>query len=190
MTFISHGATAAVRAASFPLDEGLESGEGSRIAGLGWNGPRAQDVLMGPEVRVRMTAEGLGLTGVVDGGLRDFDYGDWRGLGLGEVEGRDPEGLMGWLTDVEARPHGGESVAGVIERTARWMEGRTAAGHTVAMTCPGVIKSAVVLAMGAPAAAFWRVDVAPLSLTDLRWNGRVWTVRCVSCAINSAAVLL
>jgi hypothetical protein len=40
-----------------------------------------------------------------------------------------------------------------------------------------VIRSAIVHALSASAQTFWRIDIAPLSLTDLRFNGRVWTLR-------------
>ncbi len=181
ITFISHAATAAVRRAAFPLDEGLEESACEAIAGLGWVAPRAQRIFAGPELRTRQTADALGLKYVVEPELRDCDYGRWRGLAMDEVE---PESLMAWLTDAEAAPHGGESVAAVMERTRLWLEAQQGAGHGVAVTHPAVIRAAVVCAMGAPVEAFWRVDVAPLSLTDLRWNGRVWTVRAVGCSLQ------
>jgi broad specificity phosphatase PhoE len=177
ITFVSHGATPAVRRAAFPLNEGLEEAELTKIAGLGWSAPRVQQVLCGPERRAIETAQALGLEPVESMALRDCEYGEWRGRGLEELQVEDPDGLMAWLVDPEAAPHGGESVGMLVDRVGRWMQERVDKGHTLAVTHSSVIRAAVVEAMGAPLTGFWRVDVAPLTVTDLRFNGRVWTVR-------------
>ena len=54
--------------------------------------------------------------------------------------------------------------------------------HTIAVTHPAVIRAAIVHALQVPLPAFWRFDIAPLSLTDLRFNGGVWSVRCAGCS--------
>ena len=46
----------------------------------------------------------------------------------------------------------------------------------VAITHGGVVKAAVVHALGAPIAAFWQIDVAPLSITELHAHGGRWTL--------------
>jgi hypothetical protein len=38
------------------------------------------------------------------------------------------------------------------------------------------VKAAVVAALDAPAPAFWRIDVAPLSITELHAHDGRWTV--------------
>jgi broad specificity phosphatase PhoE len=184
ITFISHGATAAVRKAAFPVDEALEATELSRIARLGWQAPRAQQILCGPERRAMETGSALGLTAAVDGDLRDCDYGNWRGLELSDLQERNPEGVVEWLSDPSAAPHGGESIAAVLERVGRWLEGRRDSGHTLAVTNPAVIRSAIVTALNAPPETFWRIDISPLSFTDLRYNGRSWSVRCMGCELG------
>jgi broad specificity phosphatase PhoE len=64
--------------------------------------------------------------------------------------------------------------------SARW---QIAVGHTIAVTHPAVIRSTLVHTLQSPPSSFWRIDIAPLSLTDLRWNCRVWTVRSSGCAL-------
>jgi broad specificity phosphatase PhoE len=182
LTFISHAATAAQRRAAFPLDEPLEVREAESIAALGWSVPRAQRIWSGPEQRTQQTAEALGLLPTIAVDLRDCDYGAWSGYNLNEVELRQPEGVVAWLTDPGAAPHGGESVLQLIDRVARWLNAQRDAGHTLAITHPAVIRSALVHALEAPPLAFWRFDIPPLSLTDLRWNGKLWTVRSTGCA--------
>jgi broad specificity phosphatase PhoE len=183
LTLIAHAATEAQRRAAFPLDEPLEKRELEKVAALGWKAPRALRVASGPERRAQKTAEALGLSAEQVDELRDCDYGAWRGLTLSEVELRQPEEVLAWLTDPAAAPHGGESILRLIARVGAWLEEQRAPAHTIAVTHPAVIRSAVVHALQAPPSSFWRVDIAPLSLTDLRWNGRVWTVRSSGCAL-------
>jgi broad specificity phosphatase PhoE len=187
LTLISHAATEAQRRAAFPVDEPLEQREMAKIAALGWNAPHAQRVVSGPERRAQQTAEALGLTAEVAVELRDCNYGAWRGYTLSEAELRQPEEVLAWLTDPAAAPHHGESILQLISRIGGWLEEQRALDHTIAVTHPAVIRSAIVHALQAPPSAFWRIDIAPLSLTDLRWNGRVWTVRCSGCALPGNA---
>lgn len=187
LTLISHAATDALRRAAFPLDEPLEKREMERIAGLGWNAPRAQRIVTGPEHRAQQTAEALGLTAGVAIELRDCDYGAWSGYTLSEVELHQPEDVLAWLTDPAAAPHGGESILQLIDRIGGWLEEQRAVDHTIAVTHPAVIRSAIVHTLQAPPSSFWRIDIAPLSLTDLRWNGRVWTLRSCGSAFQGDA---
>jgi broad specificity phosphatase PhoE len=180
ITFISHGVTDAIRRASFPADESLEEREAGRLAALRWSAPRAQTILAAPEQRTQQTAQALGLAAARCDALRDCNYGSWTGRQLAHIEEEDPVGLITWLTDPSADPHGGESVAMLVDRVGRWLDEQASAEHTVAVTHPSVIRSAIVYAFGAPIASFWRVDISPLTLTDLRFNGRFWTVRSMS----------
>ena len=180
ITFISHGVTSAVRRAAFPCDEELEETEIARIRSIRWHAPRAQQIVTAPEKRAQMTALGLHLSASVMDDLCDCDFGTWRDRDLSQVQEDDPIGLISWLTDPAAAPHGGESIERLVGRIERWLERQMDAGHTIAVTHPAIIRSAVILALGAPLSAFWRLDIAPLSLTDLRYNGSTWTVRSTS----------
>jgi broad specificity phosphatase PhoE len=187
LSFISHAATESQRRAAFPLDEQLEPREIARVGALGWKAPRVQRILSGPERRAQETADALGLSPTVAVDLRDCDYGAWSGYPLSEVEQREPEAVVAWLTDPGAAPHGGESLVQLLRRTSSWMERqRDAGGHTLAVTHPAVIRSALVHGLQAAAYTFWRFDIPPLSVTDLRWNGKVWSVRCTGCGLQNA----
>jgi broad specificity phosphatase PhoE len=187
LTLIAHAATEAQRRAAFPLDEPLEQREMAKIAALGWKAPRAHRVVSGPECRAKQTAKALGLSAENAAELRDCDYGAWRGYTLSEVEQRQPEEVLAWLTDPRAAPHGGESILQLITRMGDWLKEQSAVDHTIAVTHPAVIRSVLVHALQSPPSSFWRIDIAPLSLTDLRWNGRVWTVRSSGCALPGNA---
>jgi broad specificity phosphatase PhoE len=184
ITLIAHAPTDAQRRAAFPLDEPLDERAITELSALGWSAPRAQQMLSGPEIRVRQTAQLLGLAAEVTAELRDCDYGAWAGLDLNRLHSRQPEQLAAWLTDPASAPHGGESIAALIGRIGAWLHERREAGHTLAITTPAVIRSAIVHILDAPAQAFWRLDIPPLSLSDLRFNGRTWTVRASGCSLS------
>ena len=75
-------------------------------------------------------------------------------------------------------PHGGESITGLIERVAGWLDSVTDDTlRTVAVTHPAVIRSAILLAVEAPPKSFWRIDIAPLSRTVMHFRGGRWTLR-------------
>ena len=87
------------------------------------------------------------------------------------------------MTDPEARPHGGESLAAFAARVSRWLDGQARLdGRAVAITHAGVVRAAVLHALGAPLLAFWRIDTTPLAITELHAHDGRWKVTCVNCA--------
>ncbi|MFF4578062.1 histidine phosphatase family protein [Streptomyces sp. NPDC001389] len=108
-------------------------------------------------------------------GLAGPDMGAWAGRTLDEVAAEDPEAVHRWLTDPEfAPPGGGESVAALIARTGEHLAGLEPGRHHV-VVAQAVVRAAVVSALELPAAAFWRLDVRPDTVTALsgragRWN--------------------
>jgi broad specificity phosphatase PhoE len=178
VTLICHGATTAVRTAAFPGDEPLHEQAAAAATRLAGALRRIDHALTSPALRARQTAAALSLDATEDPMLRDCDYGRWTGRRLSDVEKDEPDAVASWLTDAEAAPHGGESLAALHGRVATWLgrRGRDG-GHVVAVTHAAVIRAAIVHAIGAPAHSFWRMDIAPLSFTDLRWNNGLWTLR-------------
>ncbi|HEY1648242.1 MAG TPA: histidine phosphatase family protein [Terracidiphilus sp.] len=185
LSFIAHAATEAQRQAAFPLDEPITEREQARIAALGRNIPKAEQIWSGPELRTQQTSRMLGFSAMIADGLRDCDYGRWRGRKMEEVEHEDPQGFLAWLAEPNSAPHGGESVERLIGRVGSWMAERSGVKHTIAVTHPSVIRAALVYALHLPPLNFWRFDIAPLTLTDLRFNRDVWTVRCAGCSLST-----
>jgi broad specificity phosphatase PhoE len=177
LTLISHAPTEALRSASFPLDEPLTEPDREKISALHWSPPRTQQILVAPELRARQTAEALGLSAEPTPDLRDCDYGSWSGFTFSDIASLKSEEVTLWLADVAAAPHGGESILQLMERVARWLGEQRHHDHTLAITHPAVIRSAILCALEAPPQAFWRIDIAPLTITDLRWNETTWTLR-------------
>jgi broad specificity phosphatase PhoE len=173
---ICHASTAALSRAAFPADDEPldERGRRSAAASAGEHGGRA--ALCGPALRCRETAAALGLTARVEEDLRDADAGRWTGRSLAELQAEEPDAVREWLTDPVACPHGGESLHDVIGRVAGWLTGLDS-GTIVAVTHPAVLRAAVVHALNAPPAAFWRVDVEPLARVRLTGREGRWNLR-------------
>lgn len=86
--------------------------------------------------------------------------------------------LEAWLSRPVAAPHGGESIADLVSRVARWLESLTANPlRTVAVTHPAVIRAAIVAALDIAPASFWRIDVAPVGRVVMHFRDGRWTLR-------------
>ncbi|MGQ4488648.1 histidine phosphatase family protein [Streptomyces sp. SAS_281] len=175
---ISPAMNAALREARFAGDATLDA-SGVRMARLAApHVPDADRAVHGPSERCARTAEALGLPSAVETALLDWELGRWSGARLDEVGRREPEGVAAWLADPSAAPHGGESLLGLCARAGAWLDSVSGAGRVLAVAEPSLVRAAVVHALALPPRAFWRLDVAPLTLTELsgrsgRWNLRV-----------------
>lgn len=174
---LAHGSTPALRAAAFPNREGLdEFGRRDAAAAKGLL-PAASRCVTSPDPAALETAGALGLRATAEPAIRDCDYGTWAGLTLDAVAARDGDAAASWLADPAAAPHGGESFEALLARVADWLAGlRDSEGAMLAITHAAVIRAAVICAIGAPATAFRRLDVAPLSLTRLSGRVGAWTL--------------
>jgi broad specificity phosphatase PhoE len=176
LDLLAHGASAATRAVRFPDDEALEASAVRALYALSGRLCPYALVLTAPARAPRETAQALGFDAEVEAALRDCNYGRWRGLASMEVARREPDEFAAWLGDPAAAPHGGESLAALIERTGAWLAQSLAReSATLAVTHASVVRAAIVSALGAGSSAFYRIDVAPLSLARLsgregRWN--------------------
>ena len=173
-----HAATAATRAAGFPADEPLDARGRDAAAGLAAALPARFGALSSPARRCRETAAAAGLAApAIEPALVECDFGAWAGRTLADVHAADADAVGAWMRDPDARPHGGESLRAFAGRVGGWLERQAAGdGCAVAVTHGGVVKAAVVRALGAPLEAFWRIDVAPLAITELHAHDGRWTV--------------
>jgi broad specificity phosphatase PhoE len=176
VTLLAHAPTAGTVTAAFPVDEPLDA------RGRAWTEeargllPRVGDVRCAPERACRETCAVLDLSATVDDGLCGWNLGGWSGRTLDALATERPDEVAAWLADQSAAPHGGEPLTALLMRVGEWLA-RVAPGHTLAVCGPAVVRAAIVTVLGAPAAAFWRIDVAPLTATDLRGGPHRWTVR-------------
>jgi broad specificity phosphatase PhoE len=175
LLLVRHASTAAVRAAAFGADEDLDAAGVDAAARLAARLPRGE-VLVSPARRAAQTAAGLPVS-AVEPALAECDFGAWAGRPLSEVAAEDPVAVQDWMTDPHAAPHGGESLTALLARVRGWLDGQARLdGTAIAITHGGVVKAAVVAALDAPPSAFWRVDVSPVSITELHAHDGRWTV--------------
>ena len=124
-----------------PLAEDFEAATESLLGSL----PRIAAVVSSPRVRCRHLAERIAadrqLVLKVDGRIAEMDFGAWEGRRWTEL----PRGeIDAWAADFHgARPHGGESVAMLVERVAAALA-ETAAGAPPVLwvTHLGVVRAA------------------------------------------------
>ncbi|MFE5857642.1 histidine phosphatase family protein [Streptomyces sp. NPDC056500] len=174
---VSPAMTVDLREARFggpgPLDE-----SGVRAAAAAVHDvPRADLVLRGSSVRCRETAEALGLRAEAVEALADLHVGDWAGRTLAEVGASEPEALALWLRDPAAAPHGGESLRQLSVRVGQWLESLPAR-RVLAVVEPAVVRAVTVVALGLAPETFWRLDVGPLTLTELSGRQGRWNLHC------------
>jgi len=177
---ISPAMNAALREARFAGDAALdESGLRAARAAAAYV-PAADRAVHGTSERCARTAEALGVHSAGEPALRDWGLGRWAGSRLDEVGAREPKGVAAWLADPSATPHGGESLLDLCARAGTWLDALLGdgEGRVMAVVEPALVRAAVVHALSLSPQAFWRLDVAPLTLTELsgrsgRWNLRV-----------------
>jgi len=173
---IAHASTAALRAAAFPGDEPLDAHGSRKAAALAATLKPADYAVTSPARRAGETATALGLAATSEPLLAECDYGRWTGLSFDAVEASEPEALARWMAEPTSAPHGGESLALLQQRAATWL-GSVQEGHIVAVTHASIIRAAILHVIDAPQAAFWRIDIAPLTVTDLRYDHGRWLLR-------------
>lgn len=186
LLLLRHASTAAVRRSAFPLDEPLDAAGSAAASALAGHLGRGE-ALTSPALRARATAEAAGLEAAEVSELAECDFGAWGGRSLAEVWEDEPAAAEAWMTDADAAPHGGESLTAFLARVERWMEGQVHRdGRAIAVTHGGVVKAAVVLALGAGPQAFWRVDATPLHATELHGRDGRWTLASVNTPVLAA----
>ncbi len=133
-------------------------------------------IVSSPLLRARTSADAvsarLGLSVEVDDDLRECDFGDWDGLTFAEVQPKWPAELAAWLGSPSSAPPSGESFDAVGRRVRRARDRllRTHSGQTVlVVTHVSPIKELVRLALGAPASALFRMELATASLSIVQW---------------------
>jgi broad specificity phosphatase PhoE len=183
LILICHASTDAVRKFAFPVDEPID--ERGRIDAVALAGrlPHADRHLASSELRTRQTAEALRLNATPQPLLHDCDYGNWSGRSFNDVHAQEPQALAAWLGDPAATPHGGESILGLMQRVTKWLAGEQAHHQqSIVVTHATIIRAAIVHAIEAEPQSFWRIDIAPLSITRLSGTNGRWNLVAAGCS--------
>ncbi|MFF2814959.1 histidine phosphatase family protein [Kitasatospora cineracea] len=168
---------AELREARFGDDRPLTDAELAPVRAL--VAPRADRVLAAPSPRCAQSALALGLASEDEPALADLDAGSWRGRRIDELASSSPQLISSWLSDPDFAPPGGEPVTALLSRVGGWLDALPAdTGRLLAVVEPAVVRAAVVHALALPPAAFWRLDVAPLTVTSLSGRAARWNLRC------------
>lgn len=179
---ISPALNAALREARFDGDAPLDASGVRRARAAESAVPAADRRVHGPDERCTGTADALGLRSDPEPALRGWDLGRWSGQRLAEVSRDEPGAVSAWLSEPSAAPHGGESLLDLHARVGGWLDSlhREGAddGSVLAVAEPAVVRAAIVHALGLPPQTFWRLDVAPLTLTELSGRSGRWNLRC------------
>ncbi|WP_244140098.1 histidine phosphatase family protein [Caballeronia sp. BCC1704] len=181
VTFLCHAATHAMKTARFPT--GDEPPAYDNRAALAQRFAHFDGrVIASPAPVARATAAWIASSVETSDAFSDIDYGRWRGHAIRAIADKDPEGMSAWLTNVDARPHGGESIAMLSERIANALatlvhdDART--GRYLIVTHAIVVKAALAHVRGDPLESIFAMDFAPLSSITLDYDRQrgVWTV--------------
>ena len=178
--FVRHGETVLTPTRKFSgtgaldpelMQEGLDQAElvAEEAVKLG-----AEVLIASPLKRTRQTAEAIarttGLEIIFDEAWFELSFGSWDGKSIEEVKEQEPDAYQAWLNSTAYAPGGGESWDQATVRIEEALEKLVAeypGKKIIVVTHNGVIKTAVRLAIGAPAEAVFHVDAAPCSISSI-----------------------
>ena len=110
--------------------------------------------------------------------MREFNFGEWDGLGFQEVSDRDPALARAyWENPGDISPPGGESWNVAADRVGAWVDGVNQQGadtHIIAVAHIGVIMTQIQKAGGLTAQQAIGHKIDNLSVTRLSWDGQGW----------------
>ncbi|MFE7536232.1 histidine phosphatase family protein [Streptomyces rhizosphaericola] len=151
-----------------------EVGAAEPAAVAAWVGDPSAAPHGGESLRELVERVGGWLDGVGDEGRAEHGTGDPGG------DGADGRGGAGDQGEGRARDRAG-SEDGRADDGGTTADGRPEAGRrtagVLAVVEPAVVRAAVVHGLALPLEAFWRLDVAPLALTELSGRPGRWNIR-------------
>ncbi|MCP5038267.1 MAG: histidine phosphatase family protein [Rhodobacteraceae bacterium] len=116
--------------------------------------------------------------------LREFNFGEWDGLGFDEVSARDPAlSRAYWETPGDITPPGGESWNQAAIRVGAWVDSLNDQGgvtHVIAVAHIGVIMTQIQKAGGLSAVQTIGHKIDNLSVTNLCWDGAGWQTKVIN----------
>jgi probable phosphoglycerate mutase len=131
-------------------------------------------LISSPLKRTRQTADAIaratGLEVIEDTDWYELSFGTWDGKSIEEVKAETPDDYQAWLNSTAYAPGGGESYDEASVRIEEALEKLVAeypGKKVIVVTHNGVIKTAIKLAMGAPAEAVFHVDATPCSISSI-----------------------
>jgi alpha-ribazole phosphatase/probable phosphoglycerate mutase len=145
-------------------------------------------VYSSPSKRALETATPLAsahnLTPLVDGGLREIDFGEFEGRRYEEIRVTHPDLYRSWMqTPTEVRFPGGESYADLHARAVEVM-GRVRAGHHGSLAAivshGGILRAMLADCLRIPAESIFRLDQSYGGVSVIDWLEGTPVVRIVN----------
>jgi alpha-ribazole phosphatase len=138
-----------------PVDRRRAKRLAHRVRALARREGLVREVWTSPQVRCRAVGRWLqrwGFVHHVDDDLRELDFGAWEGHAWSEIDGAD---IAAWEADfLQHAPGGGESLAQLLQRVRRFVDGRS--GTSLVVGHAGWINALRCVIDGvAPHAADW-----------------------------------
>lgn len=137
-------------------------------------------VISSPMLRTRQTSEAiakeLGIPVEIENDLAEIDFGDWDGHTNDEVAENWPQLLESWRGSVKVSPPNGESLEAFDLRLKAVRENLISkyAGKTIVVVAHVMpIRSFVRDVLEAGWESYWRISIAPCSITTVRYWGLV-----------------
>jgi broad specificity phosphatase PhoE len=139
----------------------------------------------GPEQACQATALCLGGDAEPIAELRECDFGSWNGRALADIAFQDARALDVWLHDAYAAPHGGESLAELINRVGGVLDDHLwPQGRSVIVVTPLVARAAAVHALGTQPDMIFRIDLAPLGRLLISRSDQIWRLQGLTATAN------
>lgn len=141
-------------------------------------------LLCSPARRVLATAEmlsqELGLAPNIVPNLNEQFVGDWEGRTYLEIKKNEPEMYRDWSADpIRNRPPNGESIKDVyirVEQDLARIIQENAGKRIILVTHAGVIRSALISALGMPIDNFWRLSIPTGSISRVDYSNNFATL--------------
>lgn len=190
--FVRHGDTLQTETGKLYNDHSVpltEKGLQQAHALAKWIPSQKPSMLLSSQAqRVRSTAEVLSaelqLQYQVVPELNELCPGQWEGRSYLELKKEEPEQYRKWCEDpIRHCPPGGESIVQLYERVARDIDAlidKHRAERLILVTHAGVIRSALVAALGMPIDNFWRISVPTGSVSKVDYTTGFATVQYMS----------
>ncbi len=134
------------------------------------------DVVVASDLkRASETAEivmaGRGVEIVVDGRLRELNFGAWEGMTYAEIQESDPQTLSTWEGDLMfIAPPGGETVSqfsGRVRSILRAIQAKYAGKTILIVAHGGVLQLLLCTLLGLSADRFWQFRLQNASLSEV-----------------------
>lgn len=114
---------------------------------------------------------------ITDQRLREINFGKFEGLTMTEIRERYPVDAALWENDIQANPHGGETLTTVAERVGGFLQDQRAQINTppkrvMVVAHGGTLGILLSLAVGADPARWWQFRLLNCTVNELMLTPR------------------